>query len=108
MEIIFEKEKSTDPIQGSKVNFDLVTFEDLEAIDVQQKINTAYGNLGSNLYVSLAYVIVLTTVGKELCREPGRRAFPCPPSVSIGEEMSPSPWRPLVSVWTTAEACCPA
>lgn len=32
-------------------------------IDIQQKINTIYGNLGSDLYVSVAFVIVLTTVG---------------------------------------------
>ena len=35
----------------------------LVGIEVQQKINTTYGNLGSDLYVSLAYVIVLTTIG---------------------------------------------
>jgi len=35
----------------------------LIGIDIQQKINTAYGNLGSDLYVSFAYVIVLTTIG---------------------------------------------
>ena len=35
----------------------------LIGIEVQQKINTTYGNLGSDLYVSLAYVIVLTTIG---------------------------------------------
>ena len=32
-------------------------------IDIQQKINTAFGNLGSDLYVSFAYVIVLTSIG---------------------------------------------
>ncbi len=35
----------------------------LVGIDIQQKINNAYGNLGSDLYVSLAYVIVLTSIG---------------------------------------------
>ncbi len=35
----------------------------LVGIDIQQKINIAYGNLGSDLYVSLAYVIVLTSIG---------------------------------------------
>ena len=35
----------------------------LVGIEVQQKINTTYGNLGSDLYVSLAYVIVLTSIG---------------------------------------------
>ena len=35
----------------------------LVGIEVQQKINTTYGNLGSDLYVSLAYVIILTTIG---------------------------------------------
>ena len=32
-------------------------------IEIQQKINTTFGNLGSDLYVSLAYVIVLTSIG---------------------------------------------
>ena len=35
----------------------------LVGIEFQQKINNTYGNLGSDLYVSLAYVIVLTTIG---------------------------------------------
>tara|TARA_B100000579_G_scaffold290986_1_gene241668 strand:+ start:918 stop:2228 length:1311 start_codon:yes stop_codon:yes gene_type:complete len=35
----------------------------LVGIEIQQKINTTYGNLGSDLYVSLAYVTVLTTIG---------------------------------------------
>ena len=35
----------------------------LVGIEGQQKINTTYGNLGSDLYVCLAYVIILTTIG---------------------------------------------
>ncbi len=35
----------------------------LVGIEIQQIINTTYGNLGSDLYVSLAYVTVLTTIG---------------------------------------------
>jgi len=35
----------------------------LIGIEIQHKINITFGNLGSDLYVSLAYVIVLTTIG---------------------------------------------
>jgi Predicted permeases len=35
----------------------------LVGIEIQHKIYITFGNLGSDLYVSLAYVIVLTTIG---------------------------------------------
>ena len=35
----------------------------LVGIEIQKKINNTYGNLGSDLYVSLAYVVVLTSIG---------------------------------------------
>ena len=35
----------------------------LIGIEIQHQINITFGNLGSDLYVSLAYVIVLTTIG---------------------------------------------